>query len=413
MINEYDLDFVVSDQRELFSSRMPGVFRQINFDSYLNSEQIVIVSGIRRCGKSTLLRQFVGRLGDDFVYINFDDERLLHFEVSDFSTLLILWHKQNASRNVIIDEIQNIPKWERFVRRIHDEGYKVFLSGSNSKLLSGELGTHLTGRYKQIELYPFSFAEYLDFAGIIVKKTTASRAAVSKAFDEYLPQGGFPLYCLSKDEEILATLYENILYKDILFRYAIQEKKAFRELAHYALSNIGKEFSYRKISRLLGIKSDTSTKNYLSYMEGPFLLFQVPKYDYSLKKQYISNKKIYCIDNGLSSRVAFRFSQDSGRLLENMVFIELRRRGYQVYFHKKMKECDFVCLQHNKIINVIQVCEFLTPENYTRETEGLLEAMDTYHLSEGTILTRGKPEIIPLPGPAQSIRMVNIIDWLL
>jgi hypothetical protein len=413
MINEYDLDFVVSDQRELFSSRSPGIFRQIDFDLYLNSEQIVIVSGIRRCGKSTLLRQFADRLGNDFVYVNFDDERLLHFEVSDFSTLLTLWHKQNASRNVIIDEIQNISKWERFVRRIHDEGYKIFLSGSNSKLLSGELGTHLTGRYKQIELYPFSFAEYLDFAGIAVKKTTVSRAAVSKAFDEYLPHGGFPLYCLTKDEEILATLYENILYKDILFRYAIQEKKAFRELAHYAISNIGKEFSYRNISRLLGIKSDTSTKNYISYMEASFLLFQVPKYDYSLKKQYVSNKKIYCIDNGLSSRVAFRFSQDSGRLLENMVFIELRRRGYQVYFHKKMKECDFVCLQHNQIINVIQVCEFLTPENYARETEGLLEAMVTYHLSEGTILTRGKSEIISLPASAQSIRVINIIDWLL
>ncbi len=120
MINEYDLDFVVSDQRVLFSSRAPGVLRQIDFDIYLNSEQIVIVSGVRRCGKSTLLRQFADRLGNDFVYANFDDERLLHFEVSDFSTLLTLWHKQNASRNVIIDEIQNIPQWERFVRRIHD-----------------------------------------------------------------------------------------------------------------------------------------------------------------------------------------------------------------------------------------------------------------------------------------------------
>lgn len=413
MMNQSDLEFVVSDQRDMFLSRPPGVFRQIDFDLYLNNEQIVIVSGIRRCGKSTLLRQFADRLGNDFVYVNFDDERLLHFEMSDFSSLLTLWHKQNASRNVIMDEIQNIPQWERFVRRIHDEGYKVFLSGSNSKLLSGELGTHLTGRYKEIALYPFSFAEYLDFAGIAVKKTTASRAAVNRAFDDYLRHGGFPLYCRTKDEEILATLYENILYKDILFRYAIQEKKAFRELAHYAISNIGKEFSYRNISRLLGIKSDTSTKNYISYMEASFLLFQVLKYDYSLKKQYVSNKKIYCIDNGLSSRVAFRFSQDSGRLLENMVYIELRRRGYQVYFHKKMKECDFVCLRHHQILCVIQVCEYLTLENRARETEGLLEAMNTYHLSEGTVLTRGKPEMIPLSGQEQSIRVVNVIDWLL
>ncbi|MCX6308922.1 MAG: ATP-binding protein, partial [Bacteroidia bacterium] len=330
MISEQDLEFVVSDQRESFISKPQGVLRHLDMNLYLNNEQIVVVSGIRRCGKSTLLRQFAHRLENDFLYANFDDERLLHFEVSDFSALLILWHKQSNSRNVIMDEIQNIPQWERFVRRIHDEGYKVFLSGSNSKLLSGELGTHLSGRYKQLSLFPFSFAEYLDFASIPIKKTTQAQAAVSKAFDDYLLHGGFPLYCLSKDEELLSTLYENILYKDILFRYAIQEKKAFRELAYYAVSNTGKEFSYRNISRLLGIKSDTSTKNYLSYMEEAFLLFQTPKYDYSLKKQYVSNKKIYCIDNGLSNRVAFRFSQDSGRLLENLVFIELLRRGFQV-----------------------------------------------------------------------------------
>lgn len=413
MITNQELEFIISDQREMFLSRASGVMRRIDTDVYLSSEQIVIVSGIRRCGKSTLLRQFAQRLGDDFVYANFDDERMLHFDVSDFAGLLTYWHKQSDSRTVIMDEIQNIPQWERFVRRIHDEGYKVFISGSNSKLLSGELGTHLTGRYKLIELYPFSFREYIDFAGIAVKKTTTSLAALSKAFDDYLLQGGFPLYCLSKDDDVLTTLYENILYKDILFRYSIQEKKAFRELANYALSNIGKEFSYRNISRLLGIKSDTSTKNYLSYMEEAFLLFQLPKYDYSLKKQYVSNKKIYCIDNGLRNRVSFRFSEESGRLLENMVFIELRRRGYRVYFHKESKECDFVCLRSNAVVNVIQVCDYLSPENKNRETEGLAEAMNTYKLPEGYIITRGKPETISLPASGQTIHIVNVIDWLL
>lgn len=413
MITDQELEFIIADQREMFLSRACGILRRINTDIYLNSQQIVIVSGIRRCGKSTLLRQFAQKLGDDFVYANFDDERLLNFDVSDFAGLLTLWHKQSNSKTVIMDEIQNIPQWERFVRRIHDEGYKVFISGSNSKLLSGELGTHLTGRYKQIELYPFSFREYIEFAGLTVKKTTASLAQVSKAFDNYLKQGGFPLYCLSKDDEVLTTLYENILYKDILFRHSIQEKKAFRELANYALSNIGKEFSYLNISRLLGIKSDTSTKNYLSYMEEAFLLFQLPKYDYSLKKQYVSNKKMYCIDNGLRNRVAFRFSEDSGRLLENLVFIELRRRGYRVYFHKESKECDFVCLLNNTVVSVIQVCDYLSAENQNRETEGLKEAMNTYSKPEGYIITRGKTETIPLPGSGQTIYITNVIDWLL
>lgn len=283
------------------------------------------MSSIRRCGKSTLLRQFADRLGNDFVYVNFYDEQLFHFEVSDFPTLQTLWHKQNASRNVIMDKIQNILKWECLVWRIHDEGYKVFISGLNSKLLSGGLGTHLTEHYKEIELYSFLFSEHLDFLGIVVKKTTASRAVVNKASADYLSHGEFPLYCLIKDVEILGIFYKNILYKDILFRYAIQGKKAFPELAHYVISNVGKEFSYRNIFRLLGIKSDTSTENCISYMEASFLIFQVPKHDYSFKKQYVSNKKIYCIDNGLSTRVASLFSQDGGRLLGNMVFIELHR----------------------------------------------------------------------------------------
>ncbi|OPZ97370.1 MAG: hypothetical protein BWY72_01245 [Bacteroidetes bacterium ADurb.Bin416] len=413
MITESDLEFVIADQRANFLSKPIGVLRHITMDNFINSSQIVVISGVRRCGKSTLLRQFAQRMGNECVYANFDDERLLHFEVADFSTLLMVWHKQTSCKTVIMDEIQNIPSWQRFVRRIHDEGYKVFISGSNAKLLSGELGTHLSGRYKQLTLTPFSFAEYLDLLALPVQKTTINLAAVSKAFDHYLLNGGFPLYCQTNDHDVLSTLYENILFKDILFRYAIQERRSFRSLAYYALSNIGKEFSYRNITNILGIKSDTSTKNYLAFMEEAYLLFQVPKYDHSLKKQYVSNKKLYSIDNGLSGSVAFRISQDRGRLLENLVYIELFRRGYQLFYHKQQKECDFVCIKQHRIDHLIQVCDDITPENTSREVDGLLEAMNAYNLSKGIILTRGKPQSIALAQTGKHVTVINIIDWLL
>jgi predicted AAA+ superfamily ATPase len=391
MIDLSTLETTIFEQRELFAKENNFVPRLVNQQECVDTEQIVVISGVRRSGKSVLLRQFAENFAD-YRYMNFEDERLINFEVGDFANLMLLWQKQGDFRTIFLDEIQNVPQWERFVRRIFNEGYKIFITGSNSKLLSGELATHLTGRHKTIELFPFSFAEFLMLRQIPFQniKTTADKARLLAAFDEYLSGGGFPYYCKTGERDFLTLLYNNILYKDVLFRFAIREKRTFREVANFAMTNVSKEFSYENIAKTLKIKTNTTVKNYLENMEEAYLVFTLPKYDFSLKKQYTSNKKVYVIDNGLRNNVAFHFLDDNGKLLENAVFLELKRRGGDIYFHKDKRECDFLVQRQTKITEAIQVCSILNESTREREYGGLLEAMNYYNLDRGTIITNNQ-----------------------
>ena len=207
MITATQLEEVIRSQKDVFLSRDTGITREVDAKRYRKSGQIVVISGIRRSGKSTLLRQFSGAY-EAFHYINFDDDRLLDFSVEDFSTLGLICEKTSPGTKVIfIDEIQNIPGWERFVRRIHDEGWKVYLTGSNANLLSAELGTHLTGRYAKVERFPFSFREMLRFKGISPSVLTQKKKAeILREFDLYLMGGGFPEYLKYGDKEFLKLL---------------------------------------------------------------------------------------------------------------------------------------------------------------------------------------------------------------
>jgi predicted AAA+ superfamily ATPase len=405
------LETVIFEQRELFDSEKNNVPRKIEHKDYIETEQVVVISGVRRSGKSVLLRQFAEHF-ENYRYLNFEDERLVNFEVGDFANLMLLWQKQGDFKTIFLDEIQNVPQWERFVRRIFNEGYKIFITGSNSKLLSGELATHLTGRHKTIELFPFSFEEYLILKEIPQSaKTTTEKARLLASFDEYLSGGGFPYYCKTGERDFLILLYNNILYKDVLFRFAIREKRTFREVANFALTNIGKEFSFENIAKTLNIKSNASVKKYLDNMEEAYLVFTLPKYDFSLKKQYTSNKKVYVIDNGLRNNVAFHFWDDNGKLLENAVFLELKRRGGDIYFHKDKRECDFIVQRGTKIVEVIQVCYNLTPENQEREYGGLREAMNYYHLEKGTIVTYNQFQSEQIED--KTIEIVPAWKWLI
>ncbi|UMX47947.1 MAG: ATP-binding protein [Candidatus Nealsonbacteria bacterium DGGOD1a] len=399
------LEEITRDQEEKFRQRDRGITRDIDFEKYLKTAQIVVISGTRRCGKSTLLRQFYDNFGSCH-YLNFDDERLLDFEVGDFQNLMLAFGKINDSKTILLDEIQNIGSWERFARRIYDEGYKIFITGSNAKLLSSELATHLTGRYFGLELFPFSFNEFLNFKKIDWKiLNSRKRIEILSAFDAYSQNGGFPEFLKSQDMEYLKKIYEDILYKDIIARFGIREVKSFRELANCVFSNFTQETSYNGLKNTLGFKSLVTVKNYVHYLQESYLAFEVFKYDFSLKKQYISNKKIFVIDNGLRNSVAFGFSEDRGRLLENLAFLELKRRGKEIYYFKDKKECDFLVKKKNKIIGAIQVAWRMDKNNQARELEGLWGAMEKFGLKEGIILTkdqedenneRGKVKIIPV-----------------
>lgn len=394
MVDLTKLNNIIVDQSESFQKKDSGITRDIDFKNYLKTKQIVIISGIRRGGKSTLLKQFSEKIGR-FYYINFDDERLIDFDVKDFDNLMIMFQKIYSSKIIFLDEIQNIEKWERFVRRIHDEGYKVFITGSNAKLLSSELATHLTGRYLKIELYPFSFKEFLNYKNIDYGKSgSKNKIKILKSFDYFLKNGGFPEFVKYKDQEYVKRIYEDVLYRDILTRFNIREVKAFKQLANFLFTNFTQEISYNSLKNILGFKSVMSVKNYVDFMQESFLVFELYKYDYSLKKQFISDKKIYVIDNGMRNKISFYFSKDSGKMLENLVFLELKRRGREIYYFKDKKECDFIIRDKNKIVQVIQVTNEVDISNKQREFAGLLDAMSKFNLKKGLIITKNQEKAV-------------------
>ena len=375
---------------------------------------ITIITGIRRCGKSTLLGQL--RKKHPGHYVNFDDDRFANFKVEDFQAmneaLIELYGEKDT---FYFDEIQNIPEWERFARRLHDSNKKVFITGSNATMLSRELGTHLTGRHLQIRLYPFSFKEFLSFKGIShqgkEKYEAAGRAKLKSAFKEYLLEGGFPEYLLTKNKDYLKTLYENIIYRDILIRYNLSNEKIMKELVHFIAGNISKEISFNSLKRVLGLGSSTTVKEYFGYLENSFLVYLIPKFEYSLKKQIYSNKKVYLIDNGLAVMLGYRVSNDKGRLLENMVFIDLKRRGSDIYYHRGKRECDFLCAENLKVNQAIQVCYELNDETKERELQGILEAMKEYKLKTGLILTFDQEEELTIEN--KKITVKPVWKWLL
>lgn len=405
MIPASQLEELVLSQKDAFLARAPGIPRETATAPLQKTNAIVVITGIRRCGKSTFLRQLAGRY-PEFLYINFDDDRLLDFTLADFPALMVVFEKLFPGvRTLFIDEIQNVDGWERFVRRIHDEGYKVFLTGSNANLLSAELGTRLTGRHLPVTLFPFSFTEVLRFYAVETGRITEKKKArILAEFDRYLINGGFPEYLKTGDPEYLKRIYDDILYRDIISRSGIREVKGFRQLARFLFTNTANPATYNALKKTLGFRSVTSVQDYIGYLEEAFLIFEIFRYDPSLKKQYVTEKKLYCIDTGMRNAVAFRFSGDRGRLLENLVLIELLRRRASVYFHKTTRECDFITEEKGRITGAIQVCFELVPENRERELSGLFCAMEDHGLSEGYLLTYLQEETI-----TQGHRVVRVL----
>ena len=364
---------------------------QITIHKFKNTPFIIIVTGIRRCGKSTLLKQIRSEDHQESYYVDFDDERFVDFTVEDFQKLYELLLELFGEKNVFFfDEIQNIKSWERFIRRLHNDQKKIYLSGSNASMLSKELGTHLTGRNIPFSLYPFSFSEFVQFKkhsyNSLERLTTEQKSKLKRLFNEYLEKGGFPEYLQTGKDEYLKAVYENILYRDIVTRYHLPQEKPIKEVIYYAVSNIGKEISFNSIRKLTELTSATTIREYFEYLENSYLAFLISRYNPSLKKQIYTNKKIYFVDTGMARILGFRTSDDIGRMLENIVFLHLKRQNKEIYFHKEKYECDFLIRKGINIIQAIQVTYHIR-ENKEREINGLLEALTTYKLKEGLLLT--------------------------
>ena len=407
---------IIEDQAGI---KMPKnvVWRNIP-DSFIQTEMIVVITGVRRCGKSVLLQQIRSQSPQNDYFFNFDDDRLSAFSQENFQDLYEAFVELYGDEDYFFfDEIQNVNGWEHFVKRLYNMGKKVYVTGSNAKMLSRELGTLLTGCYVSHELLPFSFKEYLSFSGVKIDdkgiRGTQQRALVAARMDEYLQTGGFPLYLLTKDDLVLKTLYDNILYRDIMVRNSLTNEKELKEMVYYSISNIGKPVTYTSLAKIMGAKNPTTAKNYLDYVENTYLLFTITKMDYSVKAQLRNPKKIYCIDNALTLRMGFRMSKDAGRLLENMVFLELRRRKCDIYYHNDgTHECDFVVRDGFSVSAAYQVCyqmeNVLTRE---REINGLLSALETFHLDEGWLITASEAEEIVVG--QKKIHIVPCWQWML
>ncbi len=417
-MNREVLKQVIADQQEYI---LPKIFlsrtQTDNILGFIDDPSILIITGMRRSGKSTIQRVLQEKLPKSDYYFNFDDERLVNFQVQDFQILLETFIELFGKQSFFyFDEIQNVKGWERFIRRLYEKGNKIFITGSNAKLLSKELGTHLTGRYIQFEVYPFSFKEIIHYKNpeVLMKKalSTEDVGIILHHFVDYLKYGGIPEYFKFRKPEYLKDLYEGILFRDIVARYNVANEKALRELVYYFASNIGKEFSYTKLGEAIGISSPNTISNYCIYLEQCYLCFFLTRYSHSLKKQIQYNKKCYMIDPALIHTIGFRVSDDKGRILENIVFLHLQMQRKEIYFHKDKKECDFIIRKNNKIVEAIQVSLNLTDEKVkNREIDGLIEAMNTYGLDEGLIITENEQDTLEVEN--FKIKIVPIWTWLL
>ncbi|MBC8460709.1 MAG: ATP-binding protein [Deltaproteobacteria bacterium] len=392
------------------------VKREIS-EKFITSPEIIVISGIRRCGKSTLLLQIRKDATERDFFMNFDDERLVNFTVADFQILHETFIELFGNQTIFyFDEIQNIPGWERFIRRLHDHGNKVFLTGSNATMLSRELGSHLTGRHLSFELFPFSFREYLAFISYTLSSkqlhSTTGKSMLQRHFNDYFQAGGFPGYLKTKNDEYLKSLYQSILYRDVMVRNRLTNEKELLELVYFLASNTAKLSSNNSLTKVAGVKNATTIRNYIEFLENTYLLFQVYKFDHSVKNQIRNAKKTYFIDNALIHKLGFLFSDESGRLLENLVFIELKRRGKEVFYHANLKECDFIIKQGTRITQAIQVCHaFDSPDTFERELSGLMDALATYQLNEGYIITTYTEEEILREN--KKIHIKSAWKWLL
>ena len=393
---------------------------------HLNSKLAQIVIGVRRSGKSTLCQKVLLQNKVHFAYVNFDDERLRRISADDLDTILQeLYVIYGAFTHLFLDEVQNVNSWHLFVNRLLRQGIKLILTGSNANLLSGELSTHLTGRYHQIELYPFSFSEYCAIKDVDVHgATTKAYGLRDRALDEYIMTGGFPELIASPEinkRNYLFSLREAIIKKDICQRYKIRYQQTLSDLANRLLDWFCQEKSFNDIAEELGIKSVHTVKNYITYLQNAYLLCLVPKF--SLKSsERNSGRKLYAVDNAfISQHENALLTESFGLRLENVVAIELLRRLHseyeQLYYLRKVQdfEVDFVVVESSHVRELIQVTyDFVEPTTklYNREINALLKGAKLTRCNHLTlIMMRGEARDIVVDG--KTIHCVLASDWLL
>jgi len=401
---------------------------------YLETDEIVTLTGVRRSGKSTLLLQVMAQLiknnipRTNTLYVNLEDPKFYNFLNIDL--LDKIWEsycdylKPEGKVYLVLDEIQKITGWENWVRAKYDrkEKVKIFVTGSNADLLSSEFAGILTGRHLQLSVSPLSFREFLKFKGMEIKTDKLwlikNKKKLKNFALEYLQSGGFPKIVLTEDEllrkELLSQYFNDILTRDIVNRHKVKEIGKLENLALFYSTNFTCKYSFNKIKRVIDFSlSLDSIHRFSHYLKDAFLIDFLPRFSYSLKNQMQTGRKVYFVDNGMRNSIAFKFSEDKGRLLENAVFHHLKRQKKEVYYFHEKQEVDFVCKQGLEIVELINVCYNLEDkQTLLRETSALLEAMRYFKLKESKIIIAdGDSKKITEQG--FDIRIIPFYQWLL
>jgi len=385
---------------------------------FLASDLIKLITGPRRAGKSVLALQLLKL--KKFAYLNFDDALLLkHFDENAVMQLLLEIYPD--FQYLLLDEIQNLPQWELWAAKLYRRGVNLVITGSNSKLLSSEMASLLTGRFIEINILPFSYAETLTFNNIeTIYETPTQKALLLQQLTEILKYGSFPETVKSRSitRNYLSALYDSILLKDIAKRFKIRNSGGLYDLASYLLTNYCNPFSINQLAQALSIGSAHTAKKFCEYLTEPYLFFYLSRYNNKLKLMKKAPQKVYVVDNGFIAAQSFELMENNGRLLENLVFVELLRRGYNTtqtlfyYRSRNDKEIDFVCRDKHKINTLIQVSYSLqNPKTYKREISALIEAREELYCDNLLLLTWDDERIVEESGAVITIKPVW--KWLL
>lgn len=377
---------------------------------HLNLKEIQVITGIRRCGKSTLLQTLINALMEQKVppqsilYINFDDPhytstwadaKQLYDIVTAAETIT-----QQPVQYLFLDEIQNVEAWEKYVKSVYDAGKfkKIIVTGSNSKLLNSDYATLLSGRYIKTHIYPLAFHELLQQKQITsLRQLIKQKSIALTQVNTLLQYGGFPrIHCIDENDtriELLKSYYETIVLKDCIANHNIRNTHTLMQLAHYLMTNAATTYSYNSLSKAMHSNENT-VQQFIQIFQNAYFVDEVKAFSYSIRTQMRSHKKIYCLDNGLITATAFQFSSNSGKFFENLIYSELKKRGHaEIYFFNDQYECDFV-IHDSHHTEVIQACYQLTAENRAREIAGIHTAMKKLSLKRGVIITYDHEEKI-------------------
>ena len=387
-------------------------------EDFLSSNLIKLITGPRRAGKSVFALQMLR--STKFAYLNFDDDLLLkHFDEDTLWQLLLEIYSD--FNYLLLDEIQNLPKWELWVAKLYRRGTNLVITGSNSKLLSNEMASLLTGRFIQINILPFSYIEVLAYNNISVSyETPTEKALLLQQLAEILKYGSFPETIKSRSltRNYLSALYDSILLKDITKRFRVRNSNELYNLSSYLLSNYCNSFSINQLAEELHIGSAHTVQKFCNYLTEPHLFFYLPRFNNKLKIMKKAPQKVYIIDNGFVAARSFELSENRGRLLENLVFVELLRRGYHkpqslcYYRSRNNKEVDFVCRNMHIVETLIQVSfDLQNPKTFKREISALMEASGELRCKNLLLLTWEDEREVEENGTTISIRPVW--KWLL